>query len=83
MAQADNYRLVVSAVAGIPYITRISKKNTQVMTDDRREIPKSEFIPAVIEWTKSQLNEGEDTLILFTMKDGKRIPLAEITLLKK
>ncbi len=79
MAVADKYRLVCSAFMGTIYITKISKSDKQVMLDDRREVPKSEFIQAIIEWTQSQLEENQDTV--YITGGGERI--AEIKLLKK
>ena len=63
---AKDYSIGVSALTGTIYITKTSKTNSEVMTDDRAEVPKSKFIGAIPEWTLSQIKETDDTLYITT-----------------
>lgn len=57
----ENARLVVAAITGSVYIAEVSKKDGNCMTDTRREVPKGEFIAAIVDWYKSQTEVfGED-----------------------
>ncbi len=59
---AENYHLAVSGLGGKPYITKVSKADHRIMTNDRREVPKGEFIQAIMDWTIKQIDKGSDTL---------------------
>lgn len=61
MALAEKYRLVVSGLMGKVWIAKISK-TPHVMTTDRREVPRSEFIDTLLQWTYAQLDKDSDTL---------------------
>lgn len=74
---AKDYQLAVSELTGTVYITKVSKKDSNVMTDDRIEVTKNAFIPAILHWTKSQIKDGQNILTLTA--GGK--PIAEIKIL--
>lgn len=59
----QDYRLLVSGLMGRVWIAKPTKK-PHVMSSQRREVPKSEFIDAILHWTHAQLEEGEDTLYI-------------------
>lgn len=42
------------------YIAKVSKKDPNVMTDDRREITESEILSLIDWWLDQKCNEGED-----------------------
>ena len=42
------------------YIAKVSKKEPNVMTDDRREITESEILSLIDWWLDQKCNEGED-----------------------
>lgn len=58
---ADKFKLVVSGLMGKVWITKLTNA-PHIMSTDRREVPKSEFIDALLQWTYSQLKAGSDTL---------------------
>ena len=58
---ADKFRLLVSGLMGKVWIAKLTK-TPHVMGDDRREVPKAEFINAILQWTIPQLKKGSDTL---------------------
>ena len=60
-------------MTGTVYISKISKRNPNEMTDDRREVPKSEFIKAMVEWIDSQ--EKNDDVLTITANNK---PILEI-----
>lgn len=59
--QIDEFRLVVSSLRGSIYMAKQTKV-PHVMSDNRREVPKSEFLDAVLQYTLSQLKDGSDTM---------------------
>ena len=42
------------------YIAKVSKKDPNVMTDDRREITESEILSLIDWWLDQKCDEGED-----------------------
>ena len=72
---AENFRLVVSGLMSRVWIAKLTK-TPHVMSQTRREVPKQEFIDAILQWTYPQLKKGSDTLNITL--DGKVI--AEITI---
>jgi hypothetical protein len=70
---AKDYKLCVSVLTGTVYISKVSKRNPNEMTDDRREVYKGEFIKAMVEWIDSQ--EKIDNILTVTA-NGK--PILEI-----
>ena len=61
---AKDYRLCVSALTGTVYISKVSKRNQNEMTDDRREVPNKEFIKAIVEWVGGQIPDGNNELTI-------------------
>lgn len=56
---------------GTVYISKISKRNPNEMTDDRCEVQKGEFIKAMVDWVDSQ--EKSENNILTITASGKPI----------
>ena len=75
---AKNYKLCVSALTGTVYISKVSKRNPNEMTDDRVEVPASDFIRSIVEWVDSR--EKENGFLIITA-GGK--PVLRIEQLKK
>lgn len=67
---AKDYQLIVSALMGTPYIAKKSKRDKSTMLDDRRQVPQSEFIQAIIYWAQGRLKEKAHTLEL---KSGEKV----------
>jgi len=72
---AKDYKLCVSPLTGTVYISKISKSNPNTMTDDRREVPKGEFLKAMSEFIyfnniDNVTANGEIILEIKKMKDG-------------
>lgn len=62
------------------YIGKTSKKNPNMMTDDRREIPEHEILQLIDWWINNKLrNKDTDTQVI-TVKGE---PIIEVKLLKK
>lgn len=79
MPTADNYKIVVTLITGSVYIAKFSKKNAQLMTDDRRKVPPQEFLEAVIMYTDHRLKDEKSNIMSITI-DG--IAVAEVKLLR-
>jgi len=75
---ARDYKLAVSPLTGTVYITKVSKKDPDVMTDDRIAVEKSTFIHCLLGWVESQLIDDQNTVSI--IGNGKVI--AEIILKK-
>jgi hypothetical protein len=71
---AKDYKLCVSALTGTVYISKISNRNRNEMTDDRIEVQQSEFIKAMVEWIDSR-EKNKDGILTITA-GGK--PILEI-----
>lgn len=61
---AYSYELAVGGLSGEVYITKKKKTKTHTMSDDRELVPKHKFIACVLQWAKSQLSEGDDTVFI-------------------
>lgn len=59
---AKDFSLLVTGLTGKVFIGKKSKKHANVMLTDRAEVPKHEFIDAILQWTLSQLESDRDTL---------------------
>jgi hypothetical protein len=79
MSTADKYRLCTSPLTGKIFISAISKKNPNVMTDDRRVVPESEFYEAIIQHVDAKLDEDKDTLTIRLGEDK----VLEITIFRE
>lgn len=55
---AKDYKLCVSPLSGTVYISKISKKEPHIMTNDRIVVPKEEFIAALVEWVENEMKNG-------------------------
>lgn len=78
---ASNYHLVTSAVFGNVYIAKLSKRSPKTITDDRREVPQSELIPAIVQWAEGQVQDGYVLELAKQPKNpGERRVLASIIL---
>lgn len=74
-SSTEKFRLVVSGLMGRVWIAKLTK-TPNLMSQDRREVPKSEFIDAILQWTYPQLSKKCDTLSI-TIDDKV---VAEITI---
>lgn len=73
---ASNYKLRVSALMGTVYITKVAKNNN-VMLDDRIEVPESEFIKAILDWSESKIEKG-DNEVSIKNSTGKEIAFIKL-----
>ena len=80
MPQADKYKLVVSPLSGTVFISAISKKDPNCMTDDRRVVPKNEFLAAIMHYAEHETSDSKSDTMNITC--GGEV-VAEIKLLKK
>lgn len=71
---AKDYQLCVAALSGEVAIAKVSKRNKDSMTEDRKFVSKGEFIAVLMQWLENQLEDGCDTLVL----TGSGKPIAEI-----
>jgi hypothetical protein len=58
---AEKYHLVVSGLMGTVFIAKLTKE-AHIMSLDRRKVPPSEFIDAVLQYTLAQLTGKSDTM---------------------
>lgn len=75
---AESYRLVVSGLMGTVYIAKLTKQ-PHIMSVTRRKVPEGEFIGAILQYTLSKIEEGDDTLSITI--DGKVV--AEIKIIDR
>jgi hypothetical protein len=87
MAKADDYKLVVSGLGGVPYISKVSKakqkglkEGTGVMLSDRRQIPEEEFINALLQWAMAKIDDPENSTVFIRTGDSSEDIIAEIKL---
>lgn len=66
---AKDYKLCVSPLTGTVYISKVSKKDPGIMTNDRYVLSKSEFIHCLVEWLNYEM-EGMDENLIIT--EGKK-----------
>lgn len=56
-----NARLTIASISNTVYISEVSKKQPYRMTDVRKEVTRTEFISAFMEWYKNEtihIDEG-------------------------
>ena len=63
MAKADDYKIFLALFSA--YIAKVSKRNPNLMTEDRREISENEIL-CLIDWYLSKRCEetGDDTIYI-------------------
>ena len=59
---AKDYTLAVTPLTNTVWICKTSKRNKNLMTDDRVAVDKSHFIGIVLEWIHNSLADNRDTL---------------------
>ena len=76
---AKDYTLAVTPLTNTVWITKTSKKNPNLMTNDRAKVDESVFIGAILQWIDNKLDEGEDTL---SITEGGKV-VAELKINRK
>ena len=76
---AKDYKICVSALASTPYLAKVSKRNPNVMLDDRREITEGEILMLIDCYmsNKCQDEEYKDGVVCFKshIQEGKIIEI--------
>lgn len=76
---AKDYEICVSALTSTPYFAKVSKRHSNVMLDDRREISESEILMLIDCYmsNKCQDEEYKDRIVCFKshMQEGKIIEI--------
>lgn len=76
---AKDYEICVSGLTSTPYLAKISKRNPNVMLDDRREITEGEILMLIDCYmsNKSQEEEYKDGVVCFKshIQEGKIIEI--------
>ena len=76
---AKDYEIRISALRLTPYLTKISKRNTNVMLEDRREITEGEILMLIDCYmsNKCQDEEYKDSIVCFNshIQEGKIIEI--------
>ena len=76
---AKDYEIRISALRLTPYLTKISKRNTNVMLEDRREITECEILMLIDCYisNKCQDEEYKDGVVFFKshIQEGKIIEM--------
>ena len=76
---AKDYEICVSGLTSTPYLAKVSKRNPNVMLDDRREISEGEILMLIDCYmsNKCQDEEYNDRIVCFKshMQDGKIIEI--------
>lgn len=70
MKQADKYKLCVSPLTGVAYISSINEKKG-IMTDNRRKLEIGEIYGFIHQWLEANLEDDEDGI--FISQDGKKV----------
>lgn len=70
MKQADKYKLCVSPLTGVAYISSINEKKG-IMTDNRRKLEIGEIYGFIHQWLEANLEDDEDRI--FISQDGKKV----------
>lgn len=70
MNQADKYKLCVSPLTGVAYISSINEKKG-IMTDNRRKLEIGEIYGFIHQWLEANLEDDEDGI--FISQDGKKV----------
>lgn len=77
MKQADKYKLCVSPLTGVAYISSINEKKG-IMTDNRRKLEIGEIYGFIHQWLEANLEDDEDSI--FISQNGKKV--VELKLLR-
>ena len=76
---AKDYEICVSGLTSTPYLAKVSKRNPNVMLDDRREITEGEILMLIDCYmsNKCQDEEYKGGVVCFTshMQEGKIIEI--------
>ena len=56
---AKDYEICVSGLTSTPYLAKVSKRNPDVMLDDRREISEGEILMLIDCYMSNKCQEGE------------------------
>ena len=76
---AKDYEICVSGLTSTPYLAKVSKRNPNVMLDDRREITEGEILMLIDCYTsnKCQDEEYKDGIVCFKshIQEGKIIEI--------
>lgn len=59
---AKDYKLCPSPLTGTVYISKVSKRNPNVMLDDRRELGKAEFYNAIIQHVLCEIKDTDSVM---------------------
>jgi hypothetical protein len=59
---ARDYKLCVSPLSGTVYISKVSKRNPNIMLDDRIEVDENTFLHQLEQYIKAKLKDGSDTI---------------------
>lgn len=76
---AKDYKICVSGLTSTPYLAKVSKRNPNVMLDNRREIAESEILMLIDCYmsNKCQDEEYKDGIVCFKshIQEGKIIEM--------
>lgn len=76
---AKDYKICVSGLTSTPYLAKVSKRNPNVMLDDRREISEGEILMLIDCYmsNKCQDEEYKDGIVCFKshIQEGKIIEI--------
>ena len=76
---AKDYEIYISGLTSTPYIAKVSKRNPNVMLDDRREITEGEILMLIDFYMNNKCKDEEykDGVVCFKshVQDGKIIKL--------
>ena len=76
---AKDYKICVSGLTSTPYLAKVSKRDPNVMLDDRRKISEGEILMLIDCYmsNKCQDEEYKDRIVCFKshMQDGKIIEI--------
>ena len=76
---AKDYEICISGLTSTPYLAKVSKRNPNVMLDDRREITESEILMLIDCYMSNKCRDEEykDGFVCFKshMKEGKIIEI--------
>ena len=71
MKQADKYKLCVSPLTGVAYISK-KKKKKGIMTDNRRKLETEEVFGFIHQWLEANLEDDEDKMFI-TLRDSEKV----------
>ena len=73
---AKDYIIAVTPLTNTVWITKISKRDKHIMTDDRVKVDESYFIGIVLEWIYNKLDPGAEAIEIKV--DGKVVATLQI-----